>query len=241
MTYDENVARDYVRVRRVHRKLLASLLSRTDLHAGSRVLELGCGTGNYICAIQGAKGCVAWGVDPSPDMLKRAQSQSVTVTWVCAPAENLGLSNAQFDFVFCVDAIHHFRDRLSAFREIHRLLSGGGIVGIATDSEEIIRTRMPLSIYWPETIDVDLARYPRLETLKAELKEAGFVGVQQSEICETGELSDISAYEAKGFPCLRGLAEDNNQRGLTRLKADINKGSVLYSSRYVILWAESPG
>ncbi|HTD13532.1 MAG TPA: methyltransferase domain-containing protein [Chthoniobacterales bacterium] len=53
----------------------------------------------------------------------------------------------EIDFIFNVDAIHHFQDRTRAFREIARLLLDKGTVCIATDSEEIIRNRKPLSTY----------------------------------------------------------------------------------------------
>ena len=50
MTYDEQIASDYAKLRNIHRPLLAALISGSGIHAGSKVLELGCGTGNYIGA-----------------------------------------------------------------------------------------------------------------------------------------------------------------------------------------------
>jgi hypothetical protein len=46
---------------------------------------------------------------------------------------------------------------------------------VATDSQPIIRWRQPISVYWPETIKVELARYPDIATLRTELREAKFV------------------------------------------------------------------
>src|ERR1700692_720545 len=39
---------------------------------------------------------------------------------------------------------------------------------LATDSENIIRSREPLSIHWPEAVDAELTRYPHIATLQAE-------------------------------------------------------------------------
>jgi ubiquinone/menaquinone biosynthesis C-methylase UbiE len=72
MTYDGQIAADYARLRRIHSPLLAALISGSGIEAGSKVLELGCGTGNYICAIQSQTGCFAWGIDPSREMLSQA-------------------------------------------------------------------------------------------------------------------------------------------------------------------------
>jgi ubiquinone/menaquinone biosynthesis C-methylase UbiE len=79
------------------------------------VLEVGCGTGNYISALQAETGYIAYGIDPSDEMLRRARSHGAQVTWICAPTEEPGFADGQFDFVFTVDAIHHFCDRSRAF------------------------------------------------------------------------------------------------------------------------------
>jgi ubiquinone/menaquinone biosynthesis C-methylase UbiE len=237
MTYDQETASDYANLRVIHRPLLATLISGSGIHANSYVVELGCGTGNYMCALQAQTGCAAWGVDPSIDMLSKARSQGSDITWVCAPAESPGLTDVQFDFIFSVDAVHHFHDRVGVFRESRRLLSAQGVVCIATDSEDIIRNRTPLSTYWAETIEIELNRYPRIEMLEAELRDSGFVAFRQEMVCSSSWLTDLSAYKAKAFSCLRLLPEDSYRRGLKGLEAELAKGPVLSVSRYLLLWA----
>jgi ubiquinone/menaquinone biosynthesis C-methylase UbiE len=238
MTYDQQIASDYARLRNVHSPLLEALISGAGIHAGSKVLELGCGTGNYICAIGSRTGCSAWGVEPSAAMLGEARSQQPQVTWICAPAENPGLTDARFDFVFNVDVVHHFQDRARVFSGIARLLLTTGTVCTATDSEEIIQSRAPLSIYWPETIELELARYPRINALESELQAAGFVNLRREEVSATGLLTDSTPYRSKVFSALRLLPEPTFERGLRRLEADLAKGPVPSVSRYLLLWAK---
>jgi ubiquinone/menaquinone biosynthesis C-methylase UbiE len=238
MTYDQQIASDYARLRNVHSPLLEALISGAGIHAGSKVLELGCGTGNYFCAIGSRTGCSAWGVEPSAAMLGEARSQQPQVTWICAPAENPGLTDARFDFVFNVDVVHHFQDRARVFSGIARLLLTTGTVCTATDSEEIIQSRAPLSIYWPETIELELARYPRINALESELQAAGFVNLRREEVCATGLLTDSTPYRSKVFSALRLLPEPTFERGLRRLEADLAKGPVPSVSRYLLLWAK---
>jgi SAM-dependent methyltransferase len=221
-----------------HSPLLAALISGSGIDAGAKVLELGCGTGNYICSIRSQTGCSAWGIDPSWEILSQASTQGPGIIWKCATAENTGLTGIQFDFIFNVDAIHHFQDRARAFSEIDRLLSSKGTVCIATDSEEIIRNRKPLSTYWPETINLELARYPRIDTLDVELRRASLHSLRQEEVSTTGSLRDLSPYRAKAFSALRLLSEDDYERGLRRLEADFARGPVLFVSRYLLLWAK---
>jgi ubiquinone/menaquinone biosynthesis C-methylase UbiE len=241
MKYDEEAASDYAKLRTIHRPLLTVLTSGAGIHKGSKVLELGCGTGNYISALQSQTGCVAWGLDPSRDMLSNARSQGADVTWICAQAENTDLTDIQFDFVFSVDAIHHFHDRVRAFSEINRLLSEKGTICIATDSEEIIRNRTPLSVYWPETIEIELARYPQMNTLEIELRDAGFADLREQEVRAVYLLSDLTPYQAKVFSCLRLLSEETFQHGLERLKKDLTNMPISSVSRYHLLWAKRSG
>ncbi len=238
MTYDEKTSQEYARFRQIHRPALAALFAGAGIQRRSTVLEVGCGTGNYISALQAETGCIAYGIDPSDEMLRRARSHGAQVTWICAPAEETGFADGQFDFVFTVDAIHHFCDRSRAFQETDRLLSKGGLFAIATDSEEIIRNRTPLSVYWPETIEIELARYPRTDTLESELRDAGLVDLRQEEVRAVALLSDLAPYRAKAFSCLRLLSEDAFQRGLERLETDFTKGPIPSISRYLLLWAK---
>jgi ubiquinone/menaquinone biosynthesis C-methylase UbiE len=238
MSFDGKVASDYARFRIIHFPLLQALISRSEVRAGSKVLELGCGTGNYIRAIGSRTSCSSWGIDPSSEMLSQARLQPSEVAWICATAENPALTDVQFDFVFTVDAVHHFQDRVRVFSEIARLLQTTGSVCIATDSEEIIQNRTPLSTYWPETVELELARYPRIDTLEAELRGTGFVNLSREEVSKTGWLTDPTPYRTKVFSALRLLPEPIFERGLRHLKADLAKGPVRSISHYLLLWAK---
>ena len=192
---------------------MAALIAGAGIRTRSRALEVGCGTGNYITGLLADTGCIAYGIDPSEEMLRKARSGGAQVAWICAPAEKTGLADGQFDFVFTVDAIHHIGNRSRAFQETDRLLSKGGLFAIVTDSEEIIRNRTPLSVYWPETIDIELPRYRRTDTLETELRAADFCDLRQEEVRAVALLSDLTPYRAKVFSCLRLLPEDIYQRG----------------------------
>ena len=59
------IAAEYARHRQVHPGVLCDLMETSGLGSGSRVLEVGCGTGNYIKALARLTGCQAHGIDPS--------------------------------------------------------------------------------------------------------------------------------------------------------------------------------
>jgi ubiquinone/menaquinone biosynthesis C-methylase UbiE len=239
--YDEATALSYAHWRSLHPQLLDTLIVKGRVRADSCVLELGCGTGNYLRAVCERTGCTGWGLDPSEAMLAQARTGTPNrFRWICAPAEHTGLADAQSDLAFCVDVVHHVANRAHAFKEAWRILRPGGALCVGTDSEHIIRSRQPLSTYWPETIEAELARYPSIATLQTELRQGGFIWLAQSGVVSHGWLTDPGPYQAKVFSCLQALPEEAYQRGLARLEADLAKGPVPFISRYLLLWARKP-
>ncbi len=233
--YDQ-IAREYARHRRVHPEVLRCLVSQSGIDAGSRVLEVGCGTGNYIAAVESAVGCSCWAIDPSEEMLATARDTSATVTSRAGSAEQLDLEPGSFDLVFSVDVIHHVSDRAAYFGEAFRVLTPGGLVCTVTDSEWIISHREPLAVYFPETVEADLHRYPRLTELRAFMEGAGFGGIEESLVEFPHEVTDASPYAEKAFSALHLISQEAFERGLKRMERDLQAGPILGVSRYVLLW-----
>jgi ubiquinone/menaquinone biosynthesis C-methylase UbiE len=213
-----------------------------QINRDSSILEVGCGTGNYITALTALTGCRGWGIDPSVEMLARAQRQlethssAATVQLSTGQGECLGVPHREFDLVYSVDVIHHVRDREAYLNQAHHALKSGGQICTATDSEWIIRHREPLATYWPETIEVELARYPRIPYLERLYQEAGFEGIQRASVEHRAALVNARAYRDKAFSSLHLISESAFQRGLARLEHDMSSGSVSHVSRYTLLW-----
>ncbi len=142
------IAADYAAHRNVHPALLQKLIEFPRISSESKILEVGCGTGNYIGAIGSMAKGKFFGLDPSPAMLEKAREKSAFVSWLQGSAEAMPYPPGSFDFIFSVDVIHHVRDRQAFFKGAFRILKHGAWFATATDSEEIIRRRMPrLSLF----------------------------------------------------------------------------------------------
>jgi hypothetical protein len=74
------------------------------------------------------------------------------------------------------------------------VLRHGDVLCAATDSEQMIRRRQLLSVYWSETFEAELARYPSIARLRPELCEAGFVRLGQREVASRGAANRSRAY-----------------------------------------------
>jgi ubiquinone/menaquinone biosynthesis C-methylase UbiE len=204
--------------------------------SASKVLEVGCGTGNYIVTLETLAGSSCWGIDPSEQMLSRARERSTTINFQLGKAERLDFPPDFFDLAFSVDAIHHVDDRLAYFREAYRVLEADGKVCTVTDSEWIIRHRQPLAAYFPETVEIELGRYPRIAELRGIMERVGFGEVVEKTVEFAYQLTDIQAYRDKAFSALLFIPKDAFQRGIERMERDLCTGPIPRVSRYLLLW-----
>lgn len=243
------LAEAYGRHRTLHPYVLAALIEQGRVGEESRVLEVGCGTGNYIRAIAEATGALCTGVDPSREMLRRARStfglpssrrdaaDRPEVTFIEARAEELPLADRQFDLVFSVDVIHHIENRIEAAREATRVLKPGGTMMVVTESEDDLRHRTPHVTYFSDIVAAELARYPPIETIEAELRGAGLEIGAEIAVSMPIEIDDIGPFRDKAFSSLHLIPEEAFRAGLERLRADLTRGPVAGVNRYTIVVA----
>jgi SAM-dependent methyltransferase len=235
LDYDA-LADDYAKHRGVHPGVLRDLVSGGRLDSASRVLEVGCGTANYLAAVHDVARCSSSGVDPSEQMLAQARSRGVHLQLSQGRAEHLAFAGESFELVFSVDVIHHVADRERYHREAYHVLAPGGRLCTITDSEEIIRSRRPLSTYFPETVAVDLARYPPIASLREMMSRAGFQAIGEANVTFVSSTTDIRRYRDKAFSCLHLIPQDAFERGIRRMEDDLRHGPIACASSYVLLW-----
>ena len=232
----DRIASEYALHRKIHPEVLRDLLAESGIHGGSSVLEVGCGTGNYIAAVESAIGCSCWGIDPASEMLAEARERPGSVTFQAGRAARLEFSAGVFDLVFSVDVIHHLENITAYFQEVQRVLKPGGRACTVTDSEWIIRHRTPLAAYFPETVAVDLERYPRSDQLYQAMRAAGLAELAEHQVEFPYQLRDAQAHRDKAFSSLHLMREEAWRRGLERMEADLRSGPIPCMSRYVLIW-----
>jgi SAM-dependent methyltransferase len=237
--YDRAAGR-YAAHRRAHGGVLEQLAARCRPGRDFCLLEVGCGTGNYLSALAARFRCGAWGLDPSAGMLARARAHAPAVHWLQGQAERLPFVGRSLDLLFSVDLIHHVGDRAAFYRQAARVLRPGGWLCTATDSAEIIRRREILSGYFPETVVVELARYPRLAQLEAWMEEAGLGEITVRTVEAPYEITDAGPFRDRAYSSLHLITEAAWQAGLARLARDLARGPVRGVSRYACVWGRRP-
>jgi SAM-dependent methyltransferase len=97
--------------------------------AGTRVLDLGCGTGIWLDRLAGQYGTIGVGLDVSRASLSTASQQSSGGNrYLCADAGRIPLPDAAFGLVLSLDTLEHVADQQAFLREISRVLEPGGRV-----------------------------------------------------------------------------------------------------------------
>jgi ubiquinone/menaquinone biosynthesis C-methylase UbiE len=158
---------------------LALVLEAADLHAGARVLEVGCGTG-WLTLGLAQMGCDAVGVDISPAAVRLAQGLQAARAGEKIPGKSeflsydgktLPLPDASVDRVICYDAFHHVRDQGATIHEFARVLRDGGRAAFLEPGPEHSKTPASQS---------EMARYRVIENdvvmaeVSAHARAAGF-------------------------------------------------------------------
>jgi SAM-dependent methyltransferase len=92
-------------------------LCRFLIPPGASVLEIGCGTGDLLHALQPVRGL---GVDLSPRMVEIARRKYPDMEFAVGDVEALDIEE-QFDYVLLSDLVGHLDDVWLAFRNLHRV------------------------------------------------------------------------------------------------------------------------
>jgi len=125
---------DYGAVAALIHPISESLVQAADLSAGSRVLDVACGTGNAAIAAARCL-CQVTGIDYVPQLLararERAHAERLPAEFAEGDAENLDFGDGAFDAVFSVVGAMFAPDQEKTAAEMVRVCRLGGTIAMA--------------------------------------------------------------------------------------------------------------
>jgi 2-polyprenyl-3-methyl-5-hydroxy-6-metoxy-1,4-benzoquinol methylase len=152
------------------------ILQVLDLHAGSSLVELGCGSG-WMTRFAARHGVEAEGYDISPEMIEiaraEAEREGLQVTFEAGDYETLDLGH-RFDACLIYDALHHSSQPELVLACARRALKPGGrLLLVEPNWKHRFQGREASDAYGTTELGYSSRRLKRL------LREAGFTDVRR--------------------------------------------------------------
>ncbi len=126
------------------RGLFASLHDATGVRSGTRLLDVGCGSG-LACAMAAARGAKVSGLDASPGMVELARERLAHADFRTGDMGSLPYEDDRFDVVTFINTLFFAPDRERTLREAKRVTRQAGKVAV---------------VMWTAPERVELSAYP---------------------------------------------------------------------------------
>lgn len=104
--------------------------SASDVPAGARALDVGCGTGSTTAALADVLGLECVGVDVSEAMVEAARARAPQARFVCADAQRHAFAPGAFDLVASRFGVMFFEDPAAAFANLGAATAAGGALRV---------------------------------------------------------------------------------------------------------------
>jgi SAM-dependent methyltransferase len=111
-----------------------ALIEATSIGPGRRVLDVGCGSGEFL-EMLARTGAEVAGIDPAPAMLDLARRSVPDADLRDGDFRELPWPAGTFDVVTAINSLQFADDKVRALREVVRVLRPGGRIGIANWAE----------------------------------------------------------------------------------------------------------
>lgn len=233
-----NISGDYSIHRNASITVVNHILEKIKNKRIEKILEIGCGTADYLFAMTQQLKCDSYGFDNSENMINEANKKN--------PGLNLSIDNLgkvfdyndnYFDLVYSIDVIHYVKDLNHYFKECNRVLNKCGIVLTITDSREDLENRT-ITKYFPESLEIEKKRYPSVYRIIENMKNKGFKQIEITHTEREYQMSEevFQKFENKAFSSVRLISEENFERGIKRIEEDMKKNNCFVKELYTYIW-----
>ncbi len=164
-----------------HQGVLNALRMLLSQEYPIKVLEVGCGTSHWLKSLRSIQAVSLFGIDPSYGMLENAQSPQ-GLNLFQGVAENLPIKSESIHIVFCINAFHHFTNKIAFIQECYRILTDGGKLAIIGMDPRDQRNNWYIYEYFKGTYQRDLERFPSWSLTEKWLLQFNFKDIDLQDV-----------------------------------------------------------
>lgn len=215
----------YESTRKVEELVYSVLSALLNPHKGDKILDFGCGTGNYLYRLVSDYQIEPYGVEPAAQMRLIAQRKLSNQRKHIRNGDHTlrPFPELQFDKLYCTDVIHHVRQLDNLFLNLFNAAAPGGKFCVCTESHHQLSEKYWIR-YFPEILEVDLRRFYPIQDIVQSGQAAGWVHRKTV----TTEDESLAAISSDFMECVRHktlsvfhlIPEDAYKRGLALMEAD---------------------
>ncbi len=234
----DTIGINYNQTRKADPYLTDQLLKHLNPNKDGLYLDIGCGTGNYTNEFQ-KRGFQFIGIDPSIEMLQKAQAKNKNIQWQIGTAEKTDLPQHSIDGIIGTLTIHHWTNLIRAFSELAYILKPKGKIIIFTSTPQQMKGYW-LNNYFPKMLDASMVQMPSYEAVEEALISTGFKISKTETYDIKPDLQDQFLYCGKqnpelyfdesirhGISSFSALANKTEvEQGLALLRKDIDSGKI---------------
>lgn len=236
-TYNKRYVENYLM--NIEREL-KSLISTNNY---KNILEAGCGTGRWINCLNHDDFNI-YGLDFSLEMLSIPKQKKHDLNIINANAVEIPFKDNFFDLIFCVNAIHHFPDKLKFIQESKRTLSNNGMIAVFGVDPTIDKNWYVYN-YFDSVYENDLKRFPTLAFLKNNLEQEKFADIEIKAVEEVNntrignDVFNDPFLQKQSCSQLANLSNEEYQKGINKIKNQLEKNSEIVFKTNVIFYLVS--
>ena len=233
-----NISENYSICRNASPAVVNHILENIKNKNIKEILEIGCGTADYLYALSQQLRCDSYGFDNSESMINEANKKNPGLNLTINDLHNsFDYDNDFFDLVYSIDVIHYVKDINHYFEEIKKVLNKDGVVLTVTDSREDLENRT-ITKYFPESLEIEKKRYPSVYKIIEKMKSIGFKGIEITHTEKEHKMSEetFQKFKSKAFSAIRLISEESFDKGIKKIKEDMEKNKCLVKELYTYVW-----
>ena len=236
----KNLAKDFDETHTVNKRIINELTTHFPINKQIRVLDFGCGSGNYIYKLSQFTCYNLYGVDACDEMLAIARDKNPTCKILKGNHSNIPFPDSYFDYIYMTNVIHHINELDVLFKELHRVLKKGGIICICTEN-----LRQLLGKYWirffPSIIIIDPFRFHRISKISSYASKNSFFRLRITTTTEKGKTRItpfiLRQVQKRSMSVLQLVPDYEYMLGKRKMVRSYNKQRIFMSYRgYTFIW-----